>query len=569
MASLAERIGAGSGDFAAASSSSSTSDRDQTSSHGQLNREQQLRSRLLASKRKAQGDDGDHEGEQGRRDLGSRIARSRSRSSSPRPEPGDSRSPRPRRGSPSYDHVPSSSSMQPPRPYTHPDRRPSRPQVDRWVPPPREDNDHARDRDQDDRSSRFYQRSSGQDRWAREDQSSYGQHRNDSRGSGPSRSGGRYFDRAEGTNGRNGDEYGAPQWKRLPRDPYASSMSTGGRQGGGDGSFFTSRNEQRKNSSVSIWPPSPPHPTIDSDEEREHRKRHRDSSRKDKDKDKDRNDRKRSDKHHSSSSSRRHRHHPSSSRHDRSSRHRDDKDSVHRHSRSSRSHRDDDERRRRSKRSRSKVSDIGTDVSDSDSASDVSRRDRHRHRSSRSSGHRRRESDQRHRRSRSHRSATQSETDSDSDDDRHEQDNKRAAEAASSAASSDVEVGPTLPTVNADGKPVDPRAYGGALLPGEGTAMASYVQDGKRIPRRGEIGLTSEQIEAYEKAGYVMSGSRHHRMNAVRMRKENQVISAEEKRTMLRLQAEEKAKKEREIVSQFKELVDTLQPPAPSSGSAR
>jgi hypothetical protein len=90
--------------------------------------------------------------------------------------------------------------------------------------------------------------------------------------------------------------------------------------------------------------------------------------------------------------------------------------------------------------------------------------------------------------------------------------------------------------------------------------MASFVQDGKRIPRRGEIGLSSDQIEAYEKAGYVMSGSRHHRMNAVRMRKENQVISAEEKRSMLRLQAEEKAKKEREIVSQFKELVDTLQP---------
>ena len=98
--------------------------------------------------------------------------------------------------------------------------------------------------------------------------------------------------------------------------------------------------------------------------------------------------------------------------------------------------------------------------------------------------------------------------------------------------------------------------------------MASYVQDGKRIPRRGEIGLTSDQIESFEKAGYVMSGSRHHRMNAVRMRKENQVINAEEKRSMLRLQAEEKAKKERESVSQFKELVDTLQPPPPSGGKS-
>jgi len=52
------------------------------------------------------------------------------------------------------------------------------------------------------------------------------------------------------------------------------------------------------------------------------------------------------------------------------------------------------------------------------------------------------------------------------------------------------------------------RAYGGALLPGEGSAMAAYVQEGKRIPRRGEIGLNSDQIESFESAGFVMSGSR-------------------------------------------------------------
>ncbi|SGY60376.1 BQ5605_C007g04422 [Microbotryum silenes-dioicae] len=100
-------------------------------------------------------------------------------------------------------------------------------------------------------------------------------------------------------------------------------------------------------------------------------------------------------------------------------------------------------------------------------------------------------------------------------------------------------------------------AYGGALRPGEGTAMAQFVQDGARIPRRGEIGLESEQIEKFEQAGYVMSGSRHRRMNAVRVRKENQVISAEEKRGILQLQAQEKAKRENQIVSSFRELVDT------------
>lgn len=38
--------------------------------------------------------------------------------------------------------------------------------------------------------------------------------------------------------------------------------------------------------------------------------------------------------------------------------------------------------------------------------------------------------------------------------------------------------------------------------------MAEYVKAGKRIPRRGEIGLTSDEIADFEKSGYVMSGSR-------------------------------------------------------------
>lgn len=39
--------------------------------------------------------------------------------------------------------------------------------------------------------------------------------------------------------------------------------------------------------------------------------------------------------------------------------------------------------------------------------------------------------------------------------------------------------------------------------------MAEYVKAGKRIPRRGEIGLTSDEIADFEKSGYVMSGSRY------------------------------------------------------------
>lgn len=52
-------------------------------------------------------------------------------------------------------------------------------------------------------------------------------------------------------------------------------------------------------------------------------------------------------------------------------------------------------------------------------------------------------------------------------------------------------------------------SFGHALLPGEGAAMAEFVRAGKRIPRRGEIGLTSDEIADFEKSGYVMSGSRY------------------------------------------------------------
>lgn len=45
--------------------------------------------------------------------------------------------------------------------------------------------------------------------------------------------------------------------------------------------------------------------------------------------------------------------------------------------------------------------------------------------------------------------------------------------------------------------------YGKALLPGEGAAMAAYVAEGKRIPRRGEIGLTSDEIETFEDVRHI------------------------------------------------------------------
>ena len=101
--------------------------------------------------------------------------------------------------------------------------------------------------------------------------------------------------------------------------------------------------------------------------------------------------------------------------------------------------------------------------------------------------------------------------------------------------------------------------FGKALLPGEGAAMAAFVQEGKRIPRRGEIGLTSEEIAAYEDVGFVMSGSRHRRMEAVRIRKENQIYSADEKRALAMFNKEERSKREAKILTQFKEMIKSKQ----------
>ncbi|XP_021071604.1 NKAP-like protein [Mus pahari] len=126
-------------------------------------------------------------------------------------------------------------------------------------------------------------------------------------------------------------------------------------------------------------------------------------------------------------------------------------------------------------------------------------------------------------------------------------------EQSMSAESMDL-IGPEAPVIHTsqDEKPLN---YGHALLPGEGAAMAEYVKAGKRIPRRGEIGLTSEEIASFECSGYVMSGSRHRRMEAVRLRKENQIYSADEKRALASFNQEERRKRENKILASFREMV--------------
>ncbi|KMZ56143.1 hypothetical protein ZOSMA_99G00740 [Zostera marina] len=114
----------------------------------------------------------------------------------------------------------------------------------------------------------------------------------------------------------------------------------------------------------------------------------------------------------------------------------------------------------------------------------------------------------------------------------------------------DSVVGP-MPLPRAEGH----ISYGGALRPGEGDAIAQYVQQGKRIPRRGEVGLSADEIQKFENLGYVMSGSRHQRMNAIRIRKENQVYSAEDKRALAMFNYEEKAKREQKVMVDLQRLV--------------
>lgn len=93
------------------------------------------------------------------------------------------------------------------------------------------------------------------------------------------------------------------------------------------------------------------------------------------------------------------------------------------------------------------------------------------------------------------------------------------------------------------------------MLRGEAAAMAAYAAQGKRIPRRGEIGLSSEEISKFESVGYVMSGTRHKAMEATRLRKENQILTAEEKRLLNTFTQEQRDAREDTVLKQFKDLI--------------
>jgi len=135
---------------------------------------------------------------------------------------------------------------------------------------------------------------------------------------------------------------------------------------------------------------------------------------------------------------------------------------------------------------------------------------------------------------------------------------KNAVQGSNADGDDEEEEGP-MPLqqsgTNADGVADSNASYGKALLPGEGQALAQYVQQNLRIPRRGEIGYSGDDIDQWENSGYVMSGSRHTRMNAVRIRKENQVYSAEEQRALALLTMEENQQKEAQLMEDFRTML--------------
>ena len=146
------------------------------------------------------------------------------------------------------------------------------------------------------------------------------------------------------------------------------------------------------------------------------------------------------------------------------------------------------------------------------------------------------------------------------DDLREARDFKKAVQGEGNEDSDDDDIGPmplpkSDPNSSSATSKAQSKAYGGALLPGEGEALAQYVQQNLRIPRRGEIGYGADEISNYETSGYVMSGSRHARMNAIRIRKENQVYSAEEQRALALITLEENQQKEAALLNDFKTML--------------
>ncbi|KAF8635087.1 hypothetical protein AX17_004036 [Amanita inopinata Kibby_2008] len=253
-----------------------------------------------------------------------------------------------------------------------------------------------------------------------------------------------------------------------------------------DWSNLESRQKQRENAVANVWPPSPKAPARELSPKRGHKSSKKHSSK-----------RARSSPPESSSVE-------SSDEEDRRRRHKDKKP------RSKREKERDRDRKRRRSRTRSR--DRGRRQDEYERESNEERRTKHR--SKRSETHSESRSD-RERRARSESRELRNPNHSQDDDSalpsrpRSLQPLVKLQMGIVTDYDDDDEFGPMpLIKMGTSNKRNDERAYGGALLRGEGSAMAAFLKEGgteARIPRRGEIGLTSDEIAKFEDVGYVMS----------------------------------------------------------------
>lgn len=70
-----------------------------------------------------------------------------------------------------------------------------------------------------------------------------------------------------------------------------------------------------------------------------------------------------------------------------------------------------------------------------------------------------------------------------------------------------------------------------------------------------ELNIQHEN-RAYRSENHVLFFHRHRRMEAVRIRKENQIYSADEKRALAMFSKEERQKRENLILGQFREAIN-------------
>jgi len=86
----------------------------------------------------------------------------------------------------------------------------------------------------------------------------------------------------------------------------------------------------------------------------------------------------------------------------------------------------------------------------------------------------------------------------------------------------------------------------------EGVNFSEHIRGGKRIPLRGQEGMSLDQIDAFERAGYRMSGRSKRQTEARAMRAERKVYTQEEKRMLEKVSRDDRVKAQQDKLDAFK-----------------